>query len=59
MVHTNRDVAQVATTNDEPLIISNVSDDALERAAGADDIAGGRFSLVFATNVEGDCGCPV
>ena len=54
----NADVTRVAET-DEELLGFDVSDDALERASGADGIAGGRFSLIYSTEVAGGCACPV
>ncbi len=47
-----------AETDEEPLIF-DVSDDALERAA---PMVGGQatpVTLVYGTNVVGNCGCPV
>jgi hypothetical protein len=58
MVLTDRDDICVAET-DEELLIFDVSDDALERAA---PIVGGVASpvtLVYGTNILGNCGCPV
>jgi hypothetical protein len=56
---TDRDVIRVAETG-EDLLIFNVTDDALERAAGADGIADGRaMSLVYSTEVAAGCACPV
>ena len=58
MVLANGDITRVAET-DEEILIFDVSDDALERASGADDVAGGRFHLVYSTEVAGGCACPV
>jgi hypothetical protein len=58
MVLTDRDVISAAET-DEEILTFDVSDDALERAA---PIIGGQASpvtLVYGTNVLGNCGCPV
>ena len=54
----NADVMRVAET-DEQLLSFDVSDDALERACGADGVGGGRFSLIYSTEVAGGCACPV
>ena len=57
MVQTDRGVIRAAET-DEELIIFDVSDDALERAA---PIIGGVASVVtlnFGTGIVGNCGCP-
>ena len=57
---TDRDGIRVVAETDEELLISNVSDDALERASGVDGVAGGqRFSLIYSTDVAGGCACPV
>jgi hypothetical protein len=48
-----------ATETDEELLVFDVSDDALERAA---PIIGGAASVVtlnFSTGIVGNCGCPV
>jgi hypothetical protein len=58
MVLTNRNTIYVAEA-DEELLTSEVSDDALERAA---PIIGGVASVVtlnFSTAIIGNCGCPV
>ena len=58
MVLTDTDNVHVAET-DEELLIFDVSDDALERAA---PIIGGVASVVtlnFATAIIGNCACPV
>ena len=56
---TNKDLMR-ATATDDDLLIFNVSDEALERAGGADGIAEGRaMSLVFSTEVAAGCACPV
>jgi hypothetical protein len=58
MVLTDTDNVRVAET-DEELLIFDVSDDALERAA---PIIGGAASVVtlnFGTGIVGNCGCPV
>ena len=58
MLLTDRDVNRTAET-DEELLIFDVSDDALERAA---PIIGGVASVVtlnFGTAIIGNCGCPV
>ena len=58
MVLTDTDNVHVAKT-DEELLIFDVSDDALERAA---PIIGGVASVVtlnFGTAIIGNCGCPV
>jgi hypothetical protein len=57
MVLTNSDAIGVAKTDAE-LLIFDVSDDALERAA---PIVGGVASVVtlnFGTGIVGNCGCP-
>jgi len=54
----NRDGIRVAET-DEQILNFDVSDEALERASGADGVAAGRFSLIFSTEVAGACACPV
>ena len=58
MVLTNKNAIYVAEA-DEELLTSEVSDDALERAA---PIIGGVASVVtlnFSTAIIGNCGCPV
>jgi hypothetical protein len=56
MVLRERDVIRVVET-DEQLLIFDVSDDALERAAS---IAGGEtLTWMYSTEVLGNCGCPV
>ncbi len=58
MIVADRDDIRVAET-DEELLIFDVSDDALERAA---PIIGGAASVVtlnFGTGIVGNCGCPV
>jgi hypothetical protein len=58
MVLTDRNAIDVAET-DEELLIFEVSDDALERAV---PIVGGVASLVtmvFGTDIVGNCACPV
>ncbi len=58
MIVADRDDIRVAET-DEELLIFDVSDDALERAA---PIIGGAPSVVtlnFGTGIVGNCGCPV
>ena len=58
MVLTKRDNTRTAETDDE-ILIFDVSDDALERAA---PIIGGAASVVtlnFATAIIGNCACPV
>jgi hypothetical protein len=48
----------IRATDDEDLLIFDVSDDALERAA---PITGGVASVVtlnFGTGIVGNCGCP-
>ena len=56
MVLTDRHVARV-TEPDEKILIFDVSDDALERAAGV--ITGGQaVTMVFGTNIIGNCACP-
>jgi hypothetical protein len=57
MVLTDRDVIRAAET-DEELLIFDVSDDALERAAGV-GVGLSVASLNFGTNILGNCGCPV
>ena len=52
-----RDVIRAAET-DEELLIFDVSDDALERAAGV-GVGLSVASLNFGTNILGNCGCPV
>jgi hypothetical protein len=52
-----RDVIRAAET-DEELLIFDVSDDALERAAGG-GVGLSVASLNFGTNILGNCGCPV
>ena len=57
VVLTDTDNVHVAET-DEELLIFDVSDDALERAA---PIIGGVASVVtlnFGTGIVGNCGCP-
>jgi hypothetical protein len=47
------------TETDEEILTVDVSDDALERAA---PIVGGQatpVTLVYGTNIVGNCGCPV
>jgi hypothetical protein len=56
MLLTDRDVVRVAET-DEKLLIVDVSDDALERAAG---LAGGQaITWLYSTECSANCGCPV
>jgi hypothetical protein len=58
MVLMDRDDIHATETNEE-ILIFDVSDDALERAA---PIVGGVASpvtLVYGTNILGNCGCPV
>jgi hypothetical protein len=58
MLLTDRDDSRTAETDDE-ILMFDVSDDALERAA---PIVGGVASpvtLVYGTNILGNCGCPV
>jgi len=57
MLLTDRDVNR-ATETDEELLIFDISDDALERAA---PIIGGIASVVtlnFGTAIVGNCACP-
>jgi hypothetical protein len=57
MVLTDTDVTRV-TEIDEEILIFDVSDDALERAAGV--ITGGQaVTMVFGTDIMGNCCCPV
>ena len=57
MVPTDRDITRVIET-DEEILIFDVSDDALERAAGV--ITGGQaVTMVFGTDIMGNCCCPV
>jgi hypothetical protein len=57
MVLTDRDITRVIET-DEEILIFDVSDDALERAAGV--ITGGQaVTMVFGTDIMGNCCCPV
>ena len=57
MVPTDRDITRVIKT-DEEILIFDVSDDALERAAGV--ITGGQaVTMVFGTQIVGNCCCPV
>ncbi len=59
MVLTDRDVIRVAEA-DEGFLIFDVLDDALERAAGAADVAVGRvITLIYSTECAGGCACPV
>ena len=57
MVLTETDNTCAAETGEECLIF-DVSDDALERAV---PIVGGQatVTLVYGTNIVGNCGCPV
>jgi hypothetical protein len=58
MVLTERNDIRTAKTDDE-ILVFDVSDDALERAA---PIIGGIASVVtlnFGTAIIGNCGCPV
>ena len=58
MVLTNRNAIDVAEA-DEELLTFEVSDDALERAA---PIVGGQatpVTMVFGTDIVGNCACPV
>jgi hypothetical protein len=57
MVLTDRDITRVTET-DEELLIFDVSDDALERAAGV-VVDGHAFTMVFGTEIAGPCCCPV
>ena len=50
----DRDVIRGAET-DEELLVSDVSDDALERASG---VINGQATLVYGTVILGNCGCP-
>jgi hypothetical protein len=57
MVSTDRGVIRAVETDDE-LLIFEISDDALERAA---PIIGGQASvvtLVYGTAIVGNCACP-
>ena len=54
MVLMDRDVIRGAET-DEELLVSDVSDDALERASG---VINGQATLVYGTVILGNCGCP-
>ena len=57
MVLTDRDITRLTETDEETLIF-DVSDDALERAAGV--ITGGQaVTMVFGTAIMGNCCCPV
>jgi len=57
MVLTDRDITRVIKT-DEEILIFDVSDEALERAAGV--ITGGQaVTMVFGTRIVGNCCCPV
>jgi hypothetical protein len=57
MVLTDRDITRVIKT-DEEILIFDVSDEALERAAGV--ITGGQaVTMVFGTQLVGNCCCPV
>ncbi len=59
MMLTDIDVIRVSET-DEELLIFDVSDEALERAAGAPGIADGRaMTLIYSTECAGGCACPV
>jgi hypothetical protein len=42
---------------DEEALVFDVSDDALERSAGAKD--GRAITWLYSTEVMGNCGCPV
>ena len=58
MIFTDKDDIRVTET-DEKILAFDVSDDALERAA---PIVGGQatpVTLVYGTNIVGNCGCPV
>jgi hypothetical protein len=58
MILTDREEIRVSETDDE-ILVFDVSDDALERAA---PIIGGVASVVtlnFGTGIVGNCGCPV
>jgi hypothetical protein len=58
MALTDRNAIDVAET-DEKLLTFEVSDDALERAA---PIIGGQatpVTMVFGTDIVGNCACPV
>jgi len=58
MIPTDREEIRVSETDDE-ILAFDVSDDALERAA---PIVGGQatpVTLVYGTNIVGNCGCPV
>jgi hypothetical protein len=58
MLLTDRDEVHTAET-DEELLTFDVSDDALERAA---PLIGGQatpVTMVYGTNIVGNCGCPV
>ncbi len=58
MVLTEKDEIRAAETGEE-VIIFDVSDDALERAA---TIIGGQatpVTLVYGTSIVGNCACPV
>jgi hypothetical protein len=57
MVLTDRDITRVTET-DEELLIFDVSDDALERAAGV-VTDGHAITMVFGTDIAGACFCPV
>ncbi|MGB5181370.1 MAG: hypothetical protein WBO12_04170 [Xanthobacteraceae bacterium] len=57
MVLTDRDITRVIKTYEE-ILIFDVSDEALERAAGV--ITGGQaVTMVFGTQIVGNCCCPV
>ena len=56
MVLTDRDITRVTET-DEELLIFDVSDDALERAAGVVD-DGHAITMVFGTVIAGHLLCP-
>ena len=57
MVLTDRDITRVIKT-DEEILIFDVSDEARERAAGV--ITGGQaVTMVFGTQIVGNCCCPV
>lgn len=57
MVPTDRDITRVIKT-DEEILIFDVSDEALERAAVV--ITGGQaVTMVFGTQIVGNCCCPV
>ena len=54
MVLMDKDVIRGAET-DEELLVSDVSDDALEHASG---FINGQATLVYGTVILGNCGCP-